>query len=472
MKTLLNQEWLLFRKSPGNILLIAILLGMSIIAAINGIIHVSQQRAVVQQAVTADIKKYEQLKTNLNAYLNGELEAQEFYNPSAAYQNIAPRTLVPEPPELSVLSAAEVRPTPLLLKIGMQTRHKDPQPSLEDPVNRLDGPFDLVFIATWIVPLFVIFWGFDVMARDREQSSASLLANQRSLRSIIIARLLIRFIVILSIVGGVATCAVLLTEYRSLTTALPALIVWITGLSMTILFWSVIAAMVSAKAQNTAQASLQLLCCWIVIAILMPALSGVVVKQLAPPPNHLERVIKHRDISNDLNQRRYEITEEYYRKRPQNKPIRQGNEYEQYFVKEFYPRSLAFDLAFSPLALKYEKQRIKHVEVMRLLSVFSPPLGLKMLTEDLAGSAPQRRLSFLQSVDSFQTDLRNHFDFKLASMRPLSVKDIDSMPQYSIAPETVSSRWGRVIKSLGLILLPLILLMLVAKRMLGRVTPY
>lgn len=460
MKGAWAKEWKLFLKAPANVLVLLVLLAASVLGAVNGVRHVHGQGLLVTEAVTDDRQAYTEKTAALQALEAGQIEEGRFDSARLAHQALlnrnAERPLLPPPAELEVLSSAQLKPTPAVLRIGIQTRHQDQQPSLEDPSNRLDGPFDLVFVSTWLLPLFALILGYDVVAKDREQGIAALLATQTALDGLMLRRLAIRLLALLAVVGGTAAVAVVATESQSLFRAVPAFAAWLLGLALVTLFWLALAAIVNAFARNSAQASLVLLAAWIGIALLVPAMVGAVVSKAAPAPDHLQRVLTLREIEADLNRRKAEVTQAYYRERPLNRPIRQGDEYEHYFVTEFYPRQLAFDRAFAPIAAGFEAQRVRQARVMRWASLFSPPLALKLLSEDLAGAAPERRVAFLQAADAFQAAWRGHFDFKMASMTPLTQADYETMPVFEPVPEPWHARWLRIAQLLLLMFLPLL----------------
>lgn len=445
MSGLWFQEWRLFVKAPANVPLIALLFVLTCLGAWNGAERLALERSRAQQATATDKASFAAKRAQLIALNEGRLQEGKYGSARKAHQAVqgAARPAIPPDAELGVLSSAQSRPTPDLLPISIQTRHKDQLPTLDDPSNRLDGPFDIAFVATWLAPLFALLLGFDVLARDREQDISRVLASQgRSLVSIGIIRLTIRFIAIFSAIALPVLVAVILTEGRQLAAA--ALGVWLFGLMLSIGFWLSLTAVVNGKARNAAGASLTLLTAWIAISMLVPAVVGGLTNALAPPPDRLEGVLALRNLETSLTQRRREVTDAYYAANPQNAPVVEGDEFEHYFVTEMYPRTLQFDREFAPIAARMDKARVEQARFMRTASILSPSLAFKLLTEDFAGSAPERRVAFLASVDDYQAKWRAHFDYKLASMRPLTIEDYDTKPEFVATAEDPEQRWRRI----------------------------
>jgi ABC-2 type transport system permease protein len=473
MNSLIRNEWGLFIRAPASILVLAVFAVLAAVGAVNGVQRVLESRHILQQALAADTKSFAAKRAALTELEAGSAKEGQFGSPRKAHQAIlsAARPLVPPPPQLPVLFAG-TRPTPDLLRVSILTRHVDQQPRLDDPANRLDGAFDLVFVTTWLLPLFALVLGCDVLAGDRERGCAALLASQGTdLRAIMGARLLVRFAALFIIAAGVCVVSVFATQWADLAHALPALGLWLTALALFLAFWFALAAAVNVSARSAATAALALLCLWVGFSVALPALAGSVVHAFAPPPDRLRGVLALRDIDADLNRRRDEVTAAYYAAAPQNRPIRQGDEYEHYFVTEMYPRQLAFDSAYAPIAARMDAARVRQAQLLRIASAFSPTLAFRLLTEDLAGSAPERRVAFFEAVDRFQLRWRGHFDHKLASMRPLSLADYDGKPEFVAVPERAAARWGRVVPIFAALLLLTAIAISFAARRSRRATP-
>lgn len=470
------QEWRLFLGARANVALLLVLFLLSCLGAWNGLQRLAVTDRTVAEAVEADRTAYAAKRATLADHEAGRLTADAAAGVRFAHKAVLgaahARALAPPRAELGALSAAERRPAPDLLLAGIPTRHRDQEPTLDDPSNRLDGPFDLSFVATWLVPLFALLLGYDVLARDREQGSAALLAAQgRSLGRIAAMRLAIRFASLLAVVVGVALVAVLWSEGNRLGVALPGFGAWALGLALSIGFWLALSAGVNGTARSAAAASLALLGAWIASALLAPAVIGAALAFVAPPPDRLQGVLDLRTLETDLTRRRAEVTAAYYAAHPGNRPKVRGDEFERYFVGEYYPRTLAFDRAFAPIAARMEQARVRQAAALRTASILSPSLALKLLTEDLAGGAPERRAAFLASTDDYQRRWRGHFDHKLASMTPLTTADYADAPVFEPQPEP-AARWSRIGWLLAMLAIPFLLALLWARRTLGRAGPF
>ncbi|WP_298918395.1 DUF3526 domain-containing protein [uncultured Algimonas sp.] len=450
----LQQEWRLFLKAPATLPLLIVLTVLSAFAVYNGSHRVVQSDRAVAAALADDIERYATYEKTAADFEAGLITEAELGSVRNAHSTVlfrgAARVLIPVRSELGFLSAAEQRPTPDLQRIGINTRYGNTDPALDNPENRLDGPFDSVFIISWLVPLFVLLLSYDVMARDREHRGSALLAAQAGgLRTIIVQRLLVRFAAVFGIVATILLLGTLYNEPDRLGTALPGLAVLLLGLGLIIGFWICLSAGINARAKNAATAGLVLLTVWVGTSLLAPVAISIILNRTAPPPDRLQGILEMREIQNDLNRRRDAVSQAYYDAQPDNRPVRQGNEYEEYWVRELYPRILAFDAAFAPLAQEREAARVRQSETLRRASVVSPSLAMKLLGDDLSGGTPERRQSFLRSVDDYQRQWRDHFDDKLASMRPLTAADYASAPIYIAPAEDKIDRMRRLVERLA-----------------------
>jgi ABC-2 type transport system permease protein len=469
----LRAEWRLFIRAPASVLLLVVFLVLAAIGAGNGVQRVGESRQLVSQALSDDSKAFAAKRAALADLEVGKTSEGQFGSPRKAHQAVlsAARPLVPPEAELPVLSSG-ARPTPELLRVSILTRHVDQQPRLDDPSNRLDGAFDLVFVTTWLLPLFALVLGCDVLSGDRERGRAALLASQGTpLGSILGARLLVRFAALFGVVLIVGTSAVLITESADPGASIAALGLWLAGVALFLAFWFALAATVNAFARTAATAALALLCLWVGFSVVIPAVAGSAVQALAPPPDRLKSVLALRDIDADLNRRRGQVTAAYYAAHPQNKPVRQGDEYEHYFVTELYPRHLAFDSAYAAIARRNDEARVRQARLLRISGAFSPTLAFRLLTEDLAGAAPERRVAFFAAVDRYQSQWRRHFDHKLASMRPLTLAEYDNKPEFAAVREPPAARWGRVGLTLAMLALLAVAAFTFAVRRSRRATP-
>lgn len=476
MTSLLRHELRLLLSNRASIALLLALALLTAVAVQFGITRVDGVRAA-QQAAINDTRAEWRNKRDLFVRVSEGREAIGKYNDPRRADYVVlgyGQALALPPPPLAILSAGNAREGHELVEVGMRSLGRAGSASREHPANRLDGPLDVAFIAAWLLPLILILLTYDVLVRDREAGIAPLLASQRtSLRRIVVARLLVRFLMSFALVGGIVAIGVLWSS-RTLPIGevLADLALWLLALGGFTAFWLALAAAVNARARNAAGAALALLGFWLVLALLMPTVATTALDRAAPPTDRLASVLGLRALETDLTERADEVTEGYYEASPARRPIRAPfDEYEEYFVGKYYPRQVTFDTMHRPSVVRSENVAVERAMGLRRWSMASPPLALAMLTEDLAGHAPERRRWFARSARAFQDSWREVFDVKLASRRPLTIADYDRAPIAKLDRELATERRHLTVFALFSMLAAALLMAAYAARRLATARP-
>jgi len=442
---LLAAEWRLFAAGWSNVLLLLALAALSGFSVWGGVERTLETRAAQAQALQAHVNGWQNKRERFLQLQAGELDPDVFSNPKRAdlvvMSHRAPLVLPPLP--LAPLSAGSVREGHDIIEAGMTSRHGRGSETTENPVNRLDGPLDLAFVVAWILPLVLLVLSYEGLAKDREQQIAPLLASGATpLRRIMVARAAVRFGAAFLVVGSIATLAVALAAGPDgvLTTAAD-LALWLTGLAGHIIFWLIVSTAINAQARSAIGAGLSMLGVWILLSLVTPVMIALWVSSATPRPDRLGYVLQLRAMQNDLAERADEVRAAFYSENPARRPVRPAfSEYDAYFVETYYPRQRILDRQFAPIARDLHTLQVRQAARLRLMSALSPPLIMKRLTDDLAGHAPERRLAFFDSTGAFEARIRDSFDVKLASRRPLTLADYDLMPMHSPSVEPLLNR--------------------------------
>ncbi len=445
---LLYKERFTFFRDKTNIAILALFATCLAAAAWNGVRNAGLAQAATMAAKEADADAFAAKVALLREINAGEAEPGPWNDPRKAHQGVLhpKRPLAPWPAEMRFLSAEADPLTPTLIEVGMATRHTNPDPVFGDPSQRLDGPFDLIFVVVWLAPLIVILLSYDVLARDRELGQARILASQNaSLRRIVLARLGIRFASVVLVVSGVVAVAAVVSPGAG-TDRLAGAAVWLLGLLLFVGFWFSLAALVNAHSRNAAAAGQTLLAVWAGLTLILPLLIGVGAKLASPPIDRFETILEYRALSNELNHYRERTTREFFSAASVDASREQlGDEYSQYFVTVFYPMQLAFDDSYRAIGASIERHRIEQMQTLRIGAFASPSLAMKLLSDDLAGGAAERRRWFLHNVDVYQDRWRAAFDRKITEVLPMTVEDYESRPEFVSEPEPFRARWIRIV---------------------------
>jgi len=471
---LLHKEWISFYREKSNIVILVLFALCLSFGAWNGIHKMILAEKATKAAIENDSDSFAKKISLLKQINEGVAKPGRWNDPSKAHQGVlhAKRPATPWPAEMGFMSAEDDPLTPFLTEVGMSTRHTNPDPVFEDPSQRQDGPFDLIFVVVWLSPLIIILLSYDVLARDRELGQARVLASQNvSLRKIVVARLIVRMTCVTVLVATVIVFALIVSPNHSLSNFIAASI-WIIGLVLFLGFWISLCALINGINRNAATAGQVLLAIWAGLTLIVPLLIGVIAKLESPPIDRFDTILAYRALSNELNQRRDDIKKDFFIDAPiSNSEEALDDEYAEYFVTVFYPMQLAFDKQYQDISASIENQRKQQLDTLRLGAFASPALALKLLSDDLAGNSPERRIAFFKSVDSFQDKWRAAFEEKVIKVLPLTVEDYELKPEFVSRQEDFWIRWLRIVFLLLALILPTSIFALLAWRALQKVKP-
>lgn len=472
---LLVQEWRLFAANRANLAVLAVLGLLLAFTVVNGVRRVDDARMAQREALVASEQGWTQARANLVELQNGLRERQVFDDPSRADLVVMGdrNTIAMAPTPLAALSVGPAREGHDVIAFGLGSRHRAAPGSRENPAIRLDGPLDPAFIIAWLLPLVLLVLAYDALSRDREQQITPVLASQGSgLRRIVIARLAVCFLAVFIVAGGVASAGVLASWDGPLLQLLPDLLLWLLALAGAIAFWLSLAGVVNAHARNSATAGVTLLAVWIALSVLVPVVASQLLSSQGPATHRLDTVLGRRALDSDLTERAAEVTAGYYAENPRRRPQRaRFSEYEAYFVENYYPRQVVIDRLFAPAVRRIEARRVEQARRLRLASMLSPSLAMKVLTDDLAGFSPERHRRFAAAADRFQAQWRGVFDVKLASRTPLTLADFDSAPRFAYRDEPATDRLARAVFPFLGLLIALLIAALAAFARLRRARP-
>jgi len=338
--------------------------------------------------------------------------------------------LVPAPLAATAAGASELAPA--VKWAGTVTKVYIPQDNLENPANRLAGRFDLLFVVSALMPLFVLAFAFDVLARERELNIWPLLASQPvNPASIVAGRLALHFLLLWLPLVVIASLAVFSTQSAaaSLAGVVAELACWLLLAAAYLLFWQALTAWINFRQLSAAGSALALCGTWLVLVLLVPSLVQVVVRITAPTPDRLGLVLAQRDVDIALHNRAEATRDEFYARNRYEPPKVALNEYDAFALGNILPRALATDEAMNGPLDEIDRRRQLQSRRTGQLAWLSPALAFRRATEQLAGVSPVQQGILIQQARAFQQRWRAHFGAKLASMTLLTLQDYDTKPE-------------------------------------------
>ncbi|MEY4577873.1 MAG: hypothetical protein RL701_2576, partial [Pseudomonadota bacterium] len=160
----------------------------------------------------------------------------------------------------------------------------------ENPWNLLTGRFDLAFVLTYLLPLFIFAWSYNLLAAEREQGTLRmLLAQPISLRTIVLGKVAVRATVLLLWVVAIPVVVILIGRHDARNGAgLTLLGSWVGLIAAYSLFWFALAVLVDSFAKSSALNALVLVSSWVLLVLVVPVALNLVASLVSPAPSRAE----------------------------------------------------------------------------------------------------------------------------------------------------------------------------------------
>jgi ABC-2 type transport system permease protein len=355
--------------------------------------------------------------------------------------------ILPAPP-LPLLAAGQsdlspAHETVVLWKLGSPS---DARSELENPSHLMAGRFDLAFVLVWLFPLFLLGFVYDLIAGDREVGTLRLALAQgitpwRWMGARAIARALPVIIVagLATLTAGMSSGAA--DKSMRLVFALVAVLAY--GL-----FWIALAVVVNTVARSAAGAATALGAAWVMLVLVLPTLLNVIVETLYPIPSRPELVAAGRKASGEAEKRGGELMNSFYRDHPELAPPGQQ--------ADFYAQHLTVQTevgrSVEPVRQKFDAQLARQQTAVGRWRFVSPAIALHEALTDLAGTGYWRYRAFREQVVALRQAVSGFFTPRIHKRELITMADADKLPQFEFREEPANLWMGRVLTSLGGIL--------------------
>lgn len=287
------------------------------------------------------------------------------------------------------------------------------------------GRLDFAFFAAMLLPLLVILLLYDLDARERREGRLELLlatsagsGNVLHLRGgartlWLLAACLLPFVAMALWVGA-ATGKTL------------AMMAIVTG---QVAFWLLICRWITPRCKEAPTAATLLLACWLIAAMVIPALGRTITELAIPLPAGGELLLKQREKVNDAWDLPKEATmQPFVALHPQ---WADGAQVAQPFEWKWY-------YAFQQLgddSVRAESERLRtglarRERVMAFAALLSPPLATQRWLTHLAGTDRAHHLRYMACVRSFHGSLREFYYPMLFGTTSYSEAAMAELPSY------------------------------------------
>lgn len=430
MKHIFRFEWLAMKSSGRfwiTIILLPLIIGFSLYL---GKERVEQQEQTIRELRTAETTFYIEKQKELEAIERGEAEVDIWWqnpaNPLAIGQfRGSGKHVFLEPRPLAALSVGQLDIRPFYGKVTMLDTEPLRDNALENPFMQAVGIFDFAFVLVWLVHLFIIVFGYNILSVERELGTWSLLQSQPvSMHSILFRKFLFRFLLLFAIV-------VFSLLFWSISFGIDLFnsdgMALIGAIGLYIAFWFSICALLNVFPGSSAVNAVSMAGIWILFLLIIPALISMIAAIAHPVPSKALWITEQRAIQQAVDNEEEQIVSSWLAEHPEE--IAEGeipsfyDTWLQQFIKnrEIRSREKEARLYFS---LPAERQ----ASLVAKLRPLSPPMLLQPRIEQRAGSDAARLQTLNEEMLAFQQEWNDFFLPRFQQLNFLHSEDFKYIP--------------------------------------------
>jgi len=304
---------------------------------------------------------------------------------------------------------------------------------IRNPNKLLAGNFDLAFVLIYLVPLFSIAFGHNVLAEEQEQHTYSLLRVQAgSARAVVGYKLLFRFGLTLALVTVLSGTGLGLNQVPT-----AGWLGWLLVSTLYVALWFGWVYAVAALGRSATFSSLSLLGLWVLFLLLVPSVLNYGLGQRQPDPEALRQVSFGRDHGGPWTWPLPRLAAAFHQQAPQFSgprftPVRDTTElrFLAYVVlSEHQKNALGAAQASQQAALYRQTLRF---------NLLNPAFAAQHAYNQLAQTELNHQQAFLQAALQYQEQRRN-FGFAYAlSGAPFGLAQLGQFPEFTYRLAAVS----------------------------------
>lgn len=411
MLHLFSFEWLHIRQSGafwGTVAVLPLLVGFSLYL---GSERISQQQETIAQLRASERAFYEEKRLELKSLEQDGATVDMWWqnpaNPLVLGQfGQAGKHVFLEPKPLAALAAGQLDILPYYGRVTLTGTESLRDNALENPFMQVSGSFDFAFVLVWLVPLFVIVMGYNVISSEREGGTFALLQSQPvSMNRILAGKLIFRFLIVLGIILASLTAWALLFGIDLLNSDGLSLFVVVTAY---IAFWFLLCALVNMTKNGSAVNAVSLAGLWVFFLLLLPSFITLIVSTVHPIPSRALWITEQRAIQQKVEGEGEELFDLWIVDHPE--------EFVEGDTPQFYNiwlRRLVWSETVQERKQEaerlFEQPRKQQAALAARLRPLSPPMTLQAWLERKAGTDADRLRSLDEEMRAFQKEWQDFF---------------------------------------------------------------
>ncbi|WP_286755390.1 DUF3526 domain-containing protein [Roseivirga sp. UBA838] len=296
---------------------------------------------------------------------------------------------------------------------------------LNNPVQLLFGNFDLAFVLTYLVPLIIIAFTYNLRTRELESGRLKLLAsNPIKINLWLLQRFIIRYFFLLLILTAVLLATVLIAR---------------TGFSMQLLvfflltyaylaFWFAISYLANLLGRSSARNAVSMLSLWILLVLVVPTVINQAANTVYPMPSRVKLLNEIRQTKKELSKEQNKVLDEYLRNHPELISNKGENAYG--YWQDYFASQELTEKRLAPLIERFDAQLAKQQRWVNAWGILSPAVMFHDGATRLAGTSSAHYEQFKDYVRSFSLNWRAHFMPFVFKNEMLGLQELDNLPEF------------------------------------------
>lgn len=464
VRRILRHEWRRLTTDGSLWLVVGIFAVAIAYGTFNGTRWMQFQRAAIAEAAREERDRFTEHQAAIARINAGELKVSPFAdprNPQTAGSRLGARYAVMPPAPLAALSIGQSDLLPYYFKVTSDAKENvTAGAELENPHRLLTGRFDLAFALIYLYPLLILAISYNVLSGEKEQGTLALTLSQPvSLRTLTVGKLALRFGALILAIAALGGIAVVVAGIDVRAEGVPARAVsWLGAVVAYGLVWFALAILVAAFGRPSSTNAMVLASLWLTFVILLPSLLNMLATTVYPVPSRVEMLQAVREASDEANQQGSTLLSRYYEDHPEL-AVGGADQAMNDFAVIRVAVNADVEERVRPVLDRYARQLDGQRRMVARLRVLSPAILMQDALNDISGSGVARHRHFLQQVSDYHDRWRRHFVPLI--FRKAQIDRYDTLPTFSFEEEAFGVVSGRIARSIGLMLVPAVLIGLV-----------
>ena len=450
-----------------TLFVLGLTLALSAYALVRGAVHREAAAESVRTFVEDHAKEAEKARKRLVSIERGTVDGKAY--PWAGLAMDVSPTAVAYPGPLAdfAVGVSDIRPAATTVSQWRTVDRLFANYEFESPVAIAAGPFDFAFVVVFLFPLVMIVLSYDVLSTEKEsQRLGLLLSHPISLRSLVFAKLRVRFGAILILFCMASVVGLVLGSFASASELrIGRFVVWATIAVLYLGWWAFLLSWIVSLNRGTETTILAMVGVWAVNGLVGPALLAAAAESLHPPPSRLDYLSQVRMASSEAYKERSELTKGLAIDHPE---LAVDDYSLPEYIRTAFVVTQTVDGKVQPVVDGFESTQAARIDLLRKIQYASPAIVAMRAFNIAAGTSLDRQNRFEQQARQFKRLLAERLEVNVLSGERLTVDEIDDLPSFTFAEEPLPVILRRVAWPAGFLVVLAILFWQLAGRNLER----